>query len=63
MSQKTIKYLQIRIDQLNEELAKNPSDENRLIIEKATSELSIVLDLLERTHKDKFITVDDYNSL
>ena len=48
MSQKAIKYLQIRIDQLNEELDKNSSDENKMIFEKAISELYIVLDLLKR---------------
>ena len=73
MSQKAIKYLKIRIDQLNEELDKNSSDENKMIFEKAVSELYIVLDLLERTHvepcsdcdphKQKFITVEDYDLL
>lgn len=41
-------YLQVRIDQLVEELAKNPSAENQMIIGKAISELTIVLDLLKR---------------
>ena len=43
-----IKYLSVRIEQLTEELAKNPSEENTMIIGKAISELSIVLDLLKR---------------
>ena len=48
MSQKAIKYLTIRIDQLNEEYQKNPTEENSLIFEKAIAELYIVLDLLKR---------------
>lgn len=48
MSQKAIKYLKIRIEQLTEEREKNPSDENSLIFEKAIAELYIVLDLLVR---------------
>lgn len=38
---------------LEEELAKNPSDENTMIIGKSISELSIVLDLLERSTDNK----------
>ena len=45
-----IKYVSIRIEQLTEELEKNPSEENTMIIGKAISELSYVLDLLKR-HK------------
>lgn len=48
-SPKAIKYLEIRIDQLNEELDKNSSDENKMIFAKAIDELYIVLDLLKRT--------------
>jgi len=48
MTTKTIKYIEIRIDQLNEELSKNASEENTMIISKATSELGIVLDMLKR---------------
>ena len=43
-----IKYLEIRIQMLNEELVKNPSNGNDLILNKSISELSIVLDLLKR---------------
>ena len=45
-----INYVEIRIEQLTEELEKNPSEENIMIIGKAISELSYVLDLLKR-HK------------
>ena len=45
-----INYVTIRIEQLTEELEKNPSEENHMIIGKAISELSYVLDLLKR-HK------------
>ena len=45
-----INYVTIRIEQLTEELEKNPSEENTMIIGKAISELSYVLDLLKR-HK------------
>ena len=43
-----IKYLEVRIQMLNEELKKNPTNGNDLILNKAISELSIVLDLLKR---------------
>ena len=43
-----IKYLEIRIQMLNEELVKNPQNGNDLILNKSISELSIVLDLLKR---------------
>ena len=42
------KYIQIRIDQLTEERAKNPEHTTQLIIDKAIFELSQVLMLLER---------------
>ena len=45
-----INYVTIRIEQLTEELEKNPSEENTMIIGKAISELSYVEDLLKR-HK------------
>ena len=45
-----INYVTIRIEQLTEELEKNPSEDNHMIIGKAISELSYVLDLLKR-HK------------
>ena len=50
---KPIKYLKLRIKMLEEELAKNPSDENTMIIGKSISELTIVLDLLERSVDNK----------
>ena len=43
-----IKYCSIRIEQLNEELKKNSSNGNDLILNKAFSELNTVLDLLKR---------------
>ena len=43
-----IKYLEVRIGMLNEELKKNPTNGNDLILNKSISELSIVLDLLKR---------------
>ena len=43
-----IKYIEIRIEQLNEELVKNSSNGNDLILNKAISELNTVLDLLKR---------------
>lgn len=50
-------YLQVRIDQLVEELAKNPSAENQMIIGKAISELTIVLDLLKR---ERLLSMEPY---
>jgi len=43
-----IKYCTIRIEQLNEELVKNPTNGNDLILNKAIAELNTVLDLLKR---------------
>ena len=43
-----IKYIEIRIEQLNEELKKNSSNGNDLILNKAISELNTVLDMLKR---------------
>ncbi len=43
-----IKYITIRIEQLNEELKKNSSNGNDLILNKAIQELNTVLDLLKR---------------
>ena len=43
-----IKYLEVRIQMLNEELMKNPTNGNDLILNKAISELNTVLDLLKR---------------
>ena len=47
-SKDPIKYLEVRIGMLNEELKKNSSSGNDLILNKSISELSIVLDLLKR---------------
>ena len=47
-SKDPVKYLEVRIQMLNEELMKNPTNGNDLILNKAISELSIVLDLLKR---------------
>ena len=43
-----IKYITIRIEQLNEELKKNSSNGNDLILGKAIAELETVLTLLKR---------------
>ena len=42
------RYIILRIDQLTDERAKNDDDHTHMIIDKAITELSIVLDLLER---------------
>ena len=60
MTTKTTKYIEIRIDQLNEELAKNPSSENQMIIGKAVSELTIVLDMLKRQQQ---LSVEPYKGV
>ena len=44
---KILKYIEIRIDQLKEEFAKNPSAENNLIFTKAINELYIVKENLK----------------
>ena len=46
-----IHYLEVRIDQLTEELKKNPMNGNDLILGKAIAELTIVLDLLKRNQR------------
>lgn len=45
---KTAEYIQVRIDMLREELAKNPSEENTLIINHSIGELTMVLQLLKK---------------
>ena len=60
MTTKTTKYIEIRIDQLNEELSKNPSEENTMIIGKAVSELTIVLDMLKRQQQ---LSVEPYKGV
>ena len=47
------KYLLMRMDMLREELAKNPSDENTLVINHSIGELSMVLDLLRKQNTTK----------
>ncbi len=54
---KTIKYIGIRIDQLQEELEKNSSNGNDLIIEKSIAELEVVLNLLKR---EKLLHINPY---
>lgn len=44
----TVKYIEMRIEMLKEELAKNPSDENTLIINHSIGELTMVLQLLKK---------------
>ena len=46
-----IDYLEVRISQLTEELEKNSSNGNDLILGKAIAELTIVLDLLKRNKR------------
>ena len=43
-----IKYIDIRISQLNDELAKTNMEETVLILSKSIYELELVLDLLKR---------------
>jgi len=45
---KTLKYLRVRIEQLREELAKNTSNGNDLILGKAIAELETVEELVKR---------------
>ena len=47
-SQSLEKYVRVRIDQLNDELAKTNMEETVLILSKAIYELSIVLDMIQR---------------
>jgi len=54
---KTIKYIGIRISQLQEELEKNSSNGNDLIIEKSIAELEVVLNLLKR---EKLLHINPY---
>ncbi len=54
---KTIKYIGIRIEQLQEELEKNSSNGNDLIIEKSIAELEVVLNLLKR---EKLLHINPY---
>ena len=54
-----IKYLEIRLVQLQEELDKNASEEDTLIITKAQSELGIVLDMVKR---ERLLSVNPYST-
>ena len=45
---KVEKYIIMRMDMLKEELAKNPSYENTLVINHSIGELSMVLDLVKK---------------
>lgn len=47
-SQSLEKYVEVRIHQLNDELAKTNMEETVLILSKAIYELSIVLDMIKR---------------
>jgi len=47
-SQSLEKYVRVRIDQHNDELAKTNMEETVLILSKAIYELSIVLDMIQR---------------
>ena len=50
-SQSLEKYVQVRIDQLNDELAKTNREETVLVLSKAIYELSIVLDMIHRQNE------------
>ena len=52
-----IDYIEVRIEQLKEEYAKNPSEENAMIFDKAVMELMTVLDLLKR---QKLLSMNPY---
>ena len=62
MSRKThtdaIKYVEVRISQLNDELAKTNMEETVLILSKSIYELDIVLDLLKR---NRALSVSPYS--
>ena len=55
-----IKYLEVRIQMLNEELKKNSSNGNDLILNKAIQELNTVLDLLKRNRLLESTGTDNY---
>ena len=48
---KTIKYIIMRMDMLREELAKNPSDENTLVINHSIGEMTMILQMLKKENK------------
>jgi hypothetical protein len=53
-----IKYIEVRVDQLREELAKTNMEETVLILSKSIYELDIVLDLLKR---NKALSMSPYS--
>ena len=53
-----IKYIDIRIKQLNDELAKTNMEETVLILSKSIYELELVLDLLKR---NKTLSMSPYS--
>ena len=48
---KVEKYILMRMDMLREELAKNPSEENTLVINHSIGEMTMILQLLEKERK------------
>jgi hypothetical protein len=46
--EQVIKYIEMRISDLEDELAKNPSEENKLIINHGIGELRMVLQMLRK---------------
>ena len=54
-----IKYLEIRIGMLKEELEKNSSNGNDLILGKAIAELSEVLQLIKR---ERLLQINPYST-
>ena len=56
---KVQKYVEIRIEQLEEELEKNSSNGNDLILGKAIAELSEVLQLIKR---ERLLQINPYST-
>ena len=56
---KVQKYVEIRIEQLEEELEKNSSNGNDLILGKAIAELHQVLDLIKR---ERLLQINPYST-
>ena len=46
--EEVIKYIEMRIKDLGDELAKNPTNENKLIINHGIGELKLVLQLMRK---------------
>lgn len=51
MYSQEIKYIEIRMEQLTEERAKNPDPQTQLIFDKAISELDIVCEMLKKERR------------